>query len=391
MTYSDLVIGGEASNNTALSALTVDGVALTYDETSRTYTGTAADLSSAVLSVAAADPGAKLTVNGTAVNSYQTVQSIPLSDGENTVAITVTAADGTTTADYTITITNTITSTPGGGSGSTRYTITAPGEVDRGTVSVSPSRASRGQTVTITVTPEDGYELGSLTVTDAGGDTIALTDAGNGRYTFNMPASRVIVSASFVEAGHAGSCPSAAFSDLNLSGWYHEATDYVIANGLMNGVSADKFDPSGTLTRAMMVTLLWRLEEELVVNYLLPFEDVPEDTWYTEAVRWAASEGIVLGTSETTYDPASPITREQLAAMLYRYAAYKGYDVSGHGDLSAFTDADRVSAYAAGALAWAVAEELVNGMGDGTLQPRGNATRAQTAALLMRFVEAFAS
>ncbi len=153
VTYSDLVIGGEASNNTALSALTVDGVALTYDETSRTYTGTAADLSSAVLSVAAADPGATLTVNGTEIGSYQTVQSIPLSDGENTVAITVTAADGTTTADYTVTITNTITSTSGGGSGSTRYTITAPGEVDRGTVSVSPSRASRGQTVTITVTP----------------------------------------------------------------------------------------------------------------------------------------------------------------------------------------------------------------------------------------------
>ena len=178
------------------------------------------------------------------------------------------------------------------------------------------------------------------------------------------------------------------FDDVDTGDWYYEAVEYVYENGLMNGVASDEFSPNATLTRGMMVTILYRLEGEPAVNYALPFDDIDGDEWYAEAVRWAASEGIVNGVSDTEYAPNANITREQLATMLYRYAQYSGMDaVDLRENISGFADADSVSEYAVQALNWAVGEELVNGMGDNTLAPQGNATRAQAAALLMRYVE----
>ena len=178
------------------------------------------------------------------------------------------------------------------------------------------------------------------------------------------------------------------FDDVDTGDWYYEAVEYVYENGLMNGVASDEFSPNATLTRGMMVTILYRLEGEPAVNYALPFDDIDGDEWYAEAVRWAASEGIVNGVSDTEYAPNANITREQLATMLYRYAQYIGMDaVDLRENISGFADADSVSEYAVQALNWAVGEELVNGMGDNTLAPQGNATRAQAAALLMRYVE----
>ena len=164
--------------------------------------------------------------------------------------------------------------------------------------------------------------------------------------------------------------------------------DYVYQNGLMTGTSATTFAPDGTMTRAMLVTILHRQAGAPQVNYALPFDDVAEGAWYTEAVRWAASEGIVTGMSATAFEPNAPITREQFAAILYRYAQKTGADVSAGEDTNilSYADALDVSEYAVPAMQWACGAGIVNGVG-GRLDPGGSATRAQTAAMLMRFCE----
>ena len=190
--------------------------------------------------------------------------------------------------------------------------------------------------------------------------------------------------------------PSAAlpFTDVKEKDWFYDEVAYVHTNQLMNGVGGGLFSPGGTTTRGMIVTILWRMEGEPVVNYLMPFTDVPA-SWYTEAVRWASSEKIVNGYTDKTFRPNAPITREQMATILYNYASYKGYDVSGRANLSAqFPDAGKVSGYAAAPLAWANHAKLINGVADeGStfLQPQGSATRAQVAAILMRFQQSIAS
>ena len=258
------------------------------------------------------------------------------------------------------------------------YTITNPA-VTGGTVTVSPRSASRGRLVTLTVTPDEGYELASLTVTDSRGNTVTLTDAGNGKYTFTMPGSRVVVNATFQLA-------SLPFTDVAEGAWYYDAIAYVYRNGLMAGVSSTQFAPDSTLNRATLATILWRLAGEPVVNYVLPFEDVAEGEWYSEAVRWAASTGIVNGTTPTTFRPFNSVTREQMAAMVHRYAEYMDYDTTATTDLSAFTDASSVNSYAAEPMGWCVAEGLISGIGT-EIRPQSSATRAQIATMLMRFCE----
>ena len=272
----------------------------------------------------------------------------------------------------------------GGSSGSSGYAITVPSDIKNGDVTVSPSRATAGTVVTITVKPDAGYELDSLTVTDKNGETVALKDIGNNKYTFTMPSGAVKIAAEFVEETPVSTLP---FDDVAATAWYYDAVEYVYESDLMNGTSSTIFAPNATLTRGMLATVLWRMEGSPVVNYALPFEDVSGDQWYTEAIRWAASVGVVNGTSATTYAPNANITREQLATMLYRYAAYKSGSVSTSASLSGFTDAGSVSDYAADAMEWAVAEEIIGGMTSTTLVPQGSATRAQTATMLMRYCE----
>ena len=272
----------------------------------------------------------------------------------------------------------------GSSSGSSGYAITVPSNIKNGDVTVSPSRATAGTVVTITVKPDAGYELDSLTVTDKNGGTVALKDIGSNKYTFTMPSGAVKIAAEFVEETPVSTLP---FTDVAADAWYYDAVEYVYDNDLMNGTSSTVFAPNATLTRGMLATVLWRMEGSPVVNYALPFEDVSGGQWYTEAIRWAASVGVVNGTSATTYAPNANITREQLATMLYRYAAYKSGSVSTSASLSGFTDAGSVSDYAADAMEWAVAEEIIGGMTSTTLVPQGSATRAQTATMLMRYCE----
>ena len=177
------------------------------------------------------------------------------------------------------------------------------------------------------------------------------------------------------------------FIDVHEGDWFYENVGYVYENGLMNGVSETLFEPNGTVTRGMIVTILHRLEGEPESDYDMPFTDVAEQQWYAGAVRWAAGEGIVTGVSATEFAPDAPITREQFAAILWRYAQSKGYDVSASADLTGFLDYGQISEYALPALQWAVGAGVMSGRGDGILAPQGTATRAEAAAMLMRFVE----
>ena len=181
--------------------------------------------------------------------------------------------------------------------------------------------------------------------------------------------------------------PTLPFTDVKSGDWFYEAVQYVYDKGMMTGVSADRFAPASTTTRGMIVTILYRLENEPEVSGGSAFTDVESGAWYADAVAWAAANDIVNGTSATTFAPNSPITREQMAAILYRYAAYKGYDVSQKADLSGYTDATSISGYAKDALAWANAQKLITGVTDTTLNPQGSATRAQVATILMRLCE----
>ena len=184
------------------------------------------------------------------------------------------------------------------------------------------------------------------------------------------------------------------FTDVSESDWFFNDVKFVYQNGLMNGTSATTFSPEGTTSRGMIVTILWRMAgspdmEDKIWGY--PFADVDATAYYGTAVYWARLNGIAGGYDDATFGPNDPITREQMAAILYRYAQYKGYDVSAKADLNKFTDADEISNYALEALQWANAEGLINGKGDGVLDPKGQATRAEAAAILMRFCENYAT
>lgn len=177
------------------------------------------------------------------------------------------------------------------------------------------------------------------------------------------------------------------FGDVKSADWFYNDVKYVYEKGMMAGTAADVFAPNATTTRAMIVTILYRLEGSPAVTGTSAFVDVPAGQWYTDAVNWAAANQIVKGTSATTFAPNDSITREQMAAILYRYAQYKGYDVTKKADLSGYSDNSQVSAYAKDALAWANAAKLINGVTNTTLAPQGNATRAQVSAILHRFCD----
>ena len=253
---------------------------------------------------------------------------------------------------------------------------------ENGTVT-APTSAKQGTEVTLTPTPDEGFDVGTVTVTDRFGDAVEVTENPDGTYTFTMPNGQVTVEVTFVESQP----EPLPFTDVAESDWFYDAVRYAYENGLMGGIGDNLFAPNSPTTRAQLVTILYRLEGEPAVTGQSPFTDVEADTWYTDAVAWAAEEGIVNGVSETQFAPGNNITREQLATILFRYAQAKGYDVSPRADLSGFPDAGDILPYAQEAMAWAVAEGLLQGFEDDTLRPQGNATRAQIATILMRFCE----
>ena len=284
------------------------------------------------------------------------------------------------------------TSGPGGGNIST-YTVTVE-KPEHGKVTSNRTNASSGSTVTLTVTPDSGYVLDALTVTDGRGSEIRLTTQGGGKYTFTMPSRAVTVKATFAPlpddtqklCDGGADCPSRGFTDLDSVGtWYHEAVDYVLRNGLMGGYGNGTFGPNDNLSRAQFAQILFNKEGRPVVNYLLQYGDVATGAWYTEAIRWATSRGIVGGYGNRMFGPNDNITREQLAVMLWRYA---GSPAATDKELH-FTDVDKASGYALEALRWVVENGILNGYGDGRLGPQGQATRAQVAQMLKNYLESY--
>ena len=265
------------------------------------------------------------------------------------------------------------------------YKITI-GDTENGTVTVNPTAAKEGTTVTITPVPDAGYQVGTVSVTDRFGQAVAVDQQADGTYTFVMPDGQVTVEVTFLQ-GEATDLP---FSDVTESGWFYDAVTYAYENGLMDGVGTGLFAPNSETTRAQLVTILHRLAGQPAPSGDSGFSDVETGTWYTDAVAWAAQNGIVNGVSDTQFAPGDDITREQLAVILYRYATYQGYDVSQRADLSGFVDAGTISTYAQEALSWANAQGLVLGFEDDSLRPQGTATRAQIAAVLMRFCQTVA-
>ena len=260
------------------------------------------------------------------------------------------------------------------------YAVTTP-ETTGGTVTVSPSRASSGRTVTITAAPDTGFALESLTVLDSRGNEIALTDKGGGKYTFTMPASRVTVEASFAPA-------PLPFEDVAPGAWYESAVRYAYFHNIMEGMRETEFAPATALTRAMAAQILYNLEGQPDLsseNLGYPYEDVDAQAWYGDAVYWARITGVATGYGDGTFQPGDSITRQEFAQMLYNYAKYKGYDLTAEGDLSTFPDANSIADWAEAGMSWANGNQLINGHDDGTIDAAGIGTRAQAASILMKF------
>ena len=277
----------------------------------------------------------------------------------------------------------------GGGGGAvapTTYDIVIPSALAN-IVKADKTKAAAGDTVTLTAAGE-----GTLTVTDANGKTVALTDLGSGKYTFKMPSSKVNVA--FAASGETKpcdggrDCPSAPFTDVDTAKWYHLSVDYVLTHKMMNGVSSHAFAPNANLTRGMLVQILYNLEGK-PKGTAANFSDVQADAWYAEAVGWAATNKVVTGYADGTFRPNAAVTREQAAAILYRYAQSKGIDVSvgENTNILSYVDVQQASEYAIPALQWAVGAGVLNGKNDSRLAPTGTATRAEIAAIMQRWCE----
>lgn len=257
------------------------------------------------------------------------------------------------------------------------YSITVT-ESENGSVTASRRSASRGQTVTLSVAPDEGYALSSLTVTDAKGNAVEVTET-DGAYSFKMPGSKVTVAAAFEKID-----TEPRFDDVTPDDWFFDDVEWAADEGLVSGVTDTTFDPNSGCTRAHIVTMLWRAAGCPVVNYLMPFTDVAEDVWYTEAIRWAASERIVLGTSDTTFTPDRICNRAQVAAMLYRYAVWAEMDTTQGGmAIREFEDYADIPEYALEPMGWSVNAGILVGS-DNRLTPNTDCTRAQIAAILHR-------
>lgn len=253
-------------------------------------------------------------------------------------------------------------------------------ETAHGAVVVSTAHPDYGEVVTIVPQPEPGYAVEAVTVTDADGEALAVMALENGSYQFTQPRGTVTINVTFAKKP----VEPLPFVDVAAEEWYGDAVATVYAQGLMMGTAEDTFAPELVATRGMVVSILHRLAGSPTVSAEV-FEDVTADDWYGQAVAWAASEGIASGTSAETFSPNAAVTREQLAALLCNFVAQQGMDTTARSDLSSFDDVETVSDWAQDAVSWAHAEGLFAGTSATTLSPQGEATRAQLAAMLVRF------
>lgn len=308
------------------------------------------------------------TVPATATTNGQKERSCSQCGDKQTDIIPATGGSSSNTSSHSSEDSNTPT-----------YRIDVPTKITGGTVKISSTNASAGQRVMITVDPAPNYSLEKLTVTDSKNAEIVLTDEGNGKYIFTMPKSKVSVIAEFQPAEKPWSNP---FRDITADMWCYDAVRFANKNGLMNGIDNDLFAPNSSLSRAQLAQILYNREGRPVAEKS-PFADVSNEAWYNNAVAWATENGIVSGYGNGLFGPGDSITREQLAVMLWRYA---GSPVAASKELC-FNDAGEASGYALSALCWATENGIISGYSNGQLDPKGEATRAQVAQMLKKFIE----
>ena len=263
-------------------------------------------------------------------------------------------------------------SSSGRGNSDPRYTVGIPDKTENGSVSVSPKNAGQGDRVTVTVKPDEGYELGSLTITDSKGNELPLTDQGDGKFTFIMPAGKVEVKATFTEE-----VKISPFRDVSTDAYYYEAVKWAQKKGITGGIGDGLFGPNQPCTRAQIVTFLWRAAGSPVVNYAMDLADVPGDAYYAEAVRWALSQGITTGTADGKFSPNAPCTRAQSMTFLFRASKASADGAPAFSDVAA-------DAYYAEAVKWATDNGITNGTTSSTFSPGSGCTRAQIVTFLWR-------
>lgn len=309
-------------------------------------------------------------------------KSFKVNANDKTVKLTAASGYNLTNSGTTYTVSRQSSGGPGSSGGSistpTTYAVNVNAATN-GAVAADKKTASKGTTVTVTASPSKGYVVDAVKVVDKDGKDVAVTEK-DGKYVFTMPASAVTVTGSFkAETPAPVALP---FTDVKSGNWFYDAVKYAYEQGLMTGTSATTFAPNGTMNRAMIVTVLYRLEKSPAVTGASKFTDVPAGQWYSDAVAWAAANKIVNGYDETTFGPTNAVTREQMAAILFRYEQVKGLEnVTLEENLNRFPDQNKISAYAIPALQWAVGQKIINGNANGTLDPTGTATRAQVAQI----------
>ena len=293
---------------------------------------------------------------------------------------TITAKAGEKTATCAVTVTNPSnsgSSSGGGGSSTPRYAVTVPDKTENGSLSVTPKNAKKGSDVTVTATPDKGYEVDDIVAKDAKGNKLTLKDNGDGTYTFTMPASKVTVTAAFAEKKAEPIAPEKLFADVSAEEYYYEAVKWASENGVTGGIGENLFGANLPCTRAQIVTFLWRAAGSPEPKGMSGFVDVSADAYYAKAVAWAVEEGIVSGTSATTFNPDAVCTRAQSVAFLYRAFGEKVNKAAGFSDVSA-------DAYYADAVAWAVENGVASGIGGGLFAPDQDCARGQIVAFLYR-------
>ena len=268
-------------------------------------------------------------------------------------------------------------SSGGGGSSTPRYAVTVPDKTENGSLSVTPKNAKKGSDVTITATPDKGYEVDDIVAKDAKGNKLTLKDNGDGTYTFTMPASKVTVTVAFAEKKAEPIVPEKLFADVSAEEYYYEAVKWASENGVTGGIGENLFGANLPCTRAQIVTFLWRAAGSPEPKGMSGFVDVSADAYYAKAVAWAVEQGIVSGTSATTFNPDAVCTRAQSVAFLYRAFGEKVNKAAGFSDVSA-------DAYYADAVAWAVENGVASGIGGGLFAPDQDCARGQIVAFLYR-------
>ena len=371
------VDGQTASCTVTVTPRTISVESITLNKTQLSLVkGATETLTATVLPTTATDKAVTWESSDTAVATVENGVVTAVAAGN----ATITAKAGEKTATCAVTVTNPSnsgSSSGGGGSSTPRYAVTVPDKTENGSLSVTPKNAKKGSDVTITATPDKGYEVDDIVAKDAKGNKLTLKDNGDGTYTFTMPASKVTVTVAFAEKKAEPIVPEKLFADVSAEEYYYEAVKWASENGVTGGIGENLFGAKLPCTRAQIVTFLWRAAGSPEPKGMSGFVDVSADAYYAKAVAWAVEQGIVSGTSATTFDPDAVCTRAQSVAFLYRAFGEKVNKAAGFSDVSA-------DAYYADAVAWAVENGVASGIGGGLFAPDQDCARGQIVAFLYR-------